>query len=174
MRILQLTPHLTTAEISSKLMSCANPHQRSYWQILLSVSFNPNKKAEEYAQFLGVTKSKVYRVVELYNKQGEGFTANLAWGGRRKETSHLTLKEEKEVLEGIRSKAAQGKILTAKDVQVEIEKKLKKKVSDDYVWDLFKRHNWRKKSPRPIHPKHNQVAQDEFKKNSPKFWSPAQ
>jgi hypothetical protein len=65
MRILQLKPHLTTAELSSRLMSCANLHHRSYWQILLSVSFNPNKKAKEYALFLGVTKSKVYKVVEL-------------------------------------------------------------------------------------------------------------
>lgn len=172
MRILQLTPHLTTAELSSKLMSCANLHHRSYWQILLSVSFNPNKKAEDYSQFLGVTKSKVYRVVEQYNKKGAGFTDNLEWGGRRNETSFLTLEEEKKMMENIRSKAAQGKILTAKDVIREIAKKIKRKVSDDYVWDLFKRHNWKKKSPRPQHPKHNQVAQDEFKKNSQKFWRP--
>jgi len=154
-------------------MSCANVHKRSYWQILLSVSFNPDKKAEEYALFIGVSTNKVYRVVEQYNRGGAGFTDNIEWGGRRKETSYLTLEEEKKMMDSIRSKAVQGKILTAKDVIREIEKKLKKKVSDDYVWDLFKRHNWKKKSPRPQHPKHNQVAQDKFKKNSPKFWSPA-
>jgi hypothetical protein len=74
MRILQLQPHLTTSELSVKLSTCVNIHHRSYWQILLSVSFNPNKKAEEYAAFLGVTKSKIYKVVELYNKEGDGFT----------------------------------------------------------------------------------------------------
>ena len=174
MKKLQLYPHLTTAELSGKLMSCVNRQHRSYWQILLSVSFNPNKRAEEYAQFLGVTRSKVYRVVEIYNKQGSQFTNKLEWGGRRKETSFLTLEEERKMMEGIRSKALQGKILTAKDVGQEIEKKLNKKVSDDYVWDLFKRHNWKKKSPRGEHPKHNQVAQEEFKKNYPKFWSPIQ
>ena len=77
MRILQLNPHLTTAELSSKLMSCVNPHHRSYWQILLSVSYNPSKKADEYALFLGVTKSKIYKVVEIYNKEGAGFLDNL-------------------------------------------------------------------------------------------------
>jgi transposase len=153
MRILQLTPYLSTAELSNKLMSCINIHQRSYWQILLSVSNNPNKKAEEYAQFLGVSKSKVYRIVELYNKHGVGFTENLKWGGRRKETSYLSLEEEKALMENIRSKALQGKILTAKDVRIVVEKKLKKKVSDDYIWSLFKRHNWKKKVPRPQHPK---------------------
>jgi len=75
-------------------------------------------------------------------------------------------------MESFRLKALQGEILTAKDVCKEIEKQLNRKVSDDYVWDLFKRHNWKKKAPRPQHPKHNQIAQEEFKKNSPKFWNP--
>jgi len=174
MRILQLKPHLSTSEISSKLMSCKNKHHRSYLQILLSVSFNPNKKAEEYAQFLGVTKSKVYRIVEQYNNLGESFLENKNWGGRRKETSYLTLEEERMLMESIRSRAATGKIITARDVIKEIEGRLKIKVSDDYVWDLFKRHNWRKKSPRPQHPKHDQKAQDEFKKNCRKYWSPSE
>jgi len=65
-------------------MSCANVHKRSYWQILLSVSFNPDKKAEEYALFIGVSTNKVYRVVEQYNRGGAGFTDNIEWGGRRK------------------------------------------------------------------------------------------
>lgn len=172
MRTIQLKAHLSTAELSDKLMTCINIHHRSYWQILLSVSFNPNKRAEEYAQFLGITKTKVYRIVGMYNKQGAGFTEDLKWGGRRKETSFLSLEEEKKIMERVRSKALQGKILTAKDIICVIEKKLKKKVSDDYVWDLFKRHHWNKKSPRSQHPKHNQAAQEEFKKNFPTFWSP--
>ena len=174
MRILQLKPHLTTAELSGKLMSSSSSQHRSYWQILLSVSFNPNKKAEEYAQFLGVTTSKVYRIVEQYNKNGEELLNKSKWGGRRNETAFLTLEEEKKMMDGIRSKAAVGEILTAKDVMHEIEKRLKIKVSDDYVWDLFKRHNWKKKSPRPQHPKHDQKAQDEFKKNCLKYWSPSE
>ncbi|MBS1652179.1 MAG: hypothetical protein JSU07_09235, partial [Bacteroidetes bacterium] len=68
----------------------------SYWQILLSVSFNPNKKAEEYALFLGVTKSKIYKVVELYNKNSADFTSTLNWGGRRATIyPHLVLNFQK-------------------------------------------------------------------------------
>lgn len=44
-------------------------------------------------------------------------------------------------MEGLRSKALSGHILTAKDLLFEIEEKLNKKVSDDNVWDLLKRHN---------------------------------
>lgn len=172
MRILELKGHLTTADLSKKLMTCCNIHHRSYWQILLSISFNPGRKAEEYAAFLGTTKSKVHRIVGLYNKHGAGFTDLLQWGGRRQETSFLSIEAERKLMEDVRIKASQGKILTAKDLKTMIEKRIKKKVSDDYVWDLFKRHDWKKKVPRPQHPKHNPEAQQEFKKNFPSYWSP--
>jgi transposase len=172
MRILQLKPHLTTSELSGKLSLCSNIHQRSYWQILLSVSFNPNKKAEEYASFLGVTKSKVYKVVELYNKEGASFTKNLNWGGRRSKTSLMSIEDEEKLMNDLKTKAKEGKILVAKHIRKIIEAQVGRAVSDDYIWDLFKRHNWKKKMPRPEHPKHNKVAQEEFKKNSPKYWQP--
>lgn len=174
MRILQLNPHLTTAELSSKLMSCVNPHHRSYWQILLSVSFNTSKKADEYALFLGVTKSKIYKVVEIYNKEGAGFLDNLNWGGRRSQTSHMSFEDEKKMMDDLKNKAKDGQILVAKHLRKIVEKKVGKPVSDDYIWDLFKRHNWKKKMPRPEHPKRNKAAQDEFKKNSLKSWQPNQ
>ncbi|KAA6336576.1 hypothetical protein EZS27_015278 [termite gut metagenome] len=34
-----------------------------------------------------------------------------------------------------------------------------------YVWDLFKRHNRKKKVPRGSHPKSNEGARQEYKKN---------
>lgn len=173
MRILQLKPYLTTSELSGKLSTCSSVHQRSYWQILLSVSFNPNKKAEEYASFLGVTKSKVYKVVELYNKAGASFTENLNWGGRRSKTSHMSFEDEEKMMNDLKTKAKDGKILVAKHIRKVIETKLGKAISDDYIWDLFKRHNWKKKMPRPEHPKKNKAAQEEFKKNSLKYWRPS-
>ena len=162
MRILQLHPHLTTSELSGKLFSCNNIHHRSYWQILLSISFNPNKKAEDYASFLGVTKSKVYKIVELYNKEGAIFTDKLKWGGRRAATSHMSFEEEQKMMIDLKIKAKDGKILVAKHIRKIIETKVGKAVSDDYIWDLFKRHNWKKKMPRPEHPKRNKEAQEDF------------
>ena len=170
MRILQLKPHLTTSELSIKLTTCSNLHQRGYWQILLSISFNPNKKAEEYASFLVVTKSKVYKVVELYNKEGACFTEKLKWGGRRVSTSHMSFEDEEKMMNDLKIKAKEGKVLVAKHIRKIVETKVGKAVSDDYIWDLFKRHNWKKKMPRPEHPKKNKESQEEFKKNSQKYW----
>lgn len=172
MRILQLQPHLTTSELSSRLSTCSNLHHRGYWQILLSVSFNPNKKAEEYAAFLGFTKSKIYKVVGLYNKNGADFTTSLNWGGRRNATSHMSFEEEQIFMNELAVTAVNGNVLVAKHIRELIEKKLCRPVSEDYIWDLFKRHNWKKKMPRPEHPKKNKEAQEEFKKNCPKYWQP--
>lgn len=78
------------------------------------------------------------------------------------------------MMEGLKTKAKEGKVLTAKNIRTVIEKTVGQAVSDDYIWDLFKRHNWKKKMPRPQHPKHNQQAQEAFKKNFPKSWQPKQ
>jgi len=174
MRILQLKPHLTTSELSLKLSSCINIHHRAYWQILLSVSFNPNKKAEEYASFLGVTKSKIYKVVELCNLQGASFTDDLNWGGRRSSTSHMSFEDEEKMMKSLKLKVLEGKVLVVKHIRKIVEAKVGKSVSDDYIWDLFKRHNWKKKMPRPEYPKKNIAAQEEFKKNSLKYWQPTE
>jgi transposase len=70
-------------------------------------------------------------------------------------------------------KALSGKILLAKHVRKIIEIKFCKPVSDDYIWDLFKRHNWKKKKPRPEHPKKNKAVQEELKKAPSTTSSPA-
>lgn len=172
MQKLKIEPHLSTPELSERLSSCPSSYQRVYWQILLSISFNPNKKAEEYAAFLGVTKSKVYRIVQLYNKEGPSFIDEIQWGGRRSQRSFLSLEEEKEMMDELKSKANNGEVLVAKHIRKAIEEKVGSVVSDDYIWDLFKRHNWKKKMPRQEHPKKDIVEQEKFKKNSQKSWQP--
>jgi transposase len=75
-------------------------------------------------------------------------------------------------LEAIESKASKGLIKTANDMRAIVEQKVGKAVSDDYLWDLFNRHGWKKKMPRPHHPKRSLSDQQEFKKNSPTRWQP--
>lgn len=145
-----------------------------YWQILYCIQTNPGKRAEEYSVLLGVDVSKIYRIVQLYNKEGIDFDKHLKWGGRRDERSLLSMLEESQMMEGIQNRALNGKIITMNDIRVNVEKKTNKPVSDDYLWDLFKRHGWKKKAPRPQHPQKNSAAQDAFKKNSPNYWSPVE
>jgi len=172
MRQIKLNPHLTQAELQSKLLFQKDIRSFKHWQIINAVAQNKGKQSEELAQVLGISKHILLRTVRQYNKYGKEFQTKLKWGGRRNKTSFLTFEQEEKLMNRFSSKALQGEILTAKDIKREVEKKLKKEVSDDYIWDLFKRHDWNKKSPRPKHPKQDLQVQEQFKKNSPKYWLP--
>lgn len=173
MATLQLKSHLTAPALKERMQQ--EPDVRFYlkWQILNAVANHAGIKADTIALMLGTSINVVRRTVQLYNRQGAGFMQDLQWGGRREQRSMLSLEEERLLLKSIEAKAMKGAILTAKEIRKEVERKVKREVSEDYLWDLFKRHGWKKKAPRPKHPKQDLKAQDSFKKNSPKQWHPA-
>ena len=172
MRILKVKHHLSDKELLVKMKTQNNTRGFINWQIIYSVHSNPGKKAEEYASYLGVTKSKVYKVIERYNNNGLSWDDGKKWGGRREERAYLSLPAEKALLDSLKKDAIKGKILTYNHIRTKVENKVGKKVSDDYIWDLFNRHSWKKKAPRPTHPDGDEEKRDEFKKNSRKYWSP--
>jgi transposase len=173
MRILKTKPHLSDSELFSLLNSQKEIRAYKDWQIIYSVQINIGKRAEEIAQILGVSKSKVYYVIQCYNKHGINWRTYDNWGGRREERCNLSLEEEKSLLNELEADALSGNILIYKHVKSKVEAKVGNKVSDDYIWDLFKRHNWKKKVPRQSHPKSDKSSQEEFKKNSKKYWFPS-
>jgi transposase len=93
-------------------------------------------------------------------------------GGRRRFL--LTIDEETAMFVPLENLASKGLIKTSNDIRKVIEEKVGKVVSDDYLWDLLHRNGWKKKMPRPHHPKRSLEDQADFKKNFPKSWSPLQ
>jgi transposase len=172
MKLLNIKPHLTLEEIAHHLAVSGKAHFRSHWQILLTITLNPQKRAHEYAAFLGVTESKIYTIVKKYNTHGPDSIEAKSWGGRRTNVAYISLEEESNMLALLKDKSLKGHILTIHDVSAFIENHIGKVVSDDYIWDLFKRHNWSKKMPRPTHPKGKLESREEFKKNLKKQWIP--
>ena len=171
---MELQNHLSAKEIAKKYKSQTSYDQFVNWQIIYSVQKNPGKSCKEISAFLGIPVWKVFRVVENYNKEGKTWKGNKKRGGRRESNSLLTMEEEKELLNNIADKALKGLVLTYYDIKKEVEDKTNKNVSDDYIWDLFRRHGWKKKTPRPKHPLQNKEAGEEFKKNSKRIWQPPQ
>jgi transposase len=142
------------------------------WQIIYSVQTNFGAQAELISSMLGISISKIYRIIQAYNKKGADWDKGLKRGGRREERCLMSLEEEHDFLKSIEHEAINGQIITYKQVQIKLEKQLGRKVSDDYIWDLFKRRGWSKKVPRKSHPKADKAAQNEYKKNSPNYWKP--
>lgn len=172
MKILQTKPYLNDQELKKIMNSQKDIRSFRDWQIIYCVQTNFGKKAEEIASLLGVTTSKIYNAIQAYNSQGTKWREGVEWGGRREERCNLSLDEEKSLLKQLEADASKGLILTYKQIKKKVEGKVGREVSDDYIWDLFNRHGWKKKAPRQSHPKANIEKQEEYKKNSRKTWQP--
>jgi transposase len=123
--------------------------------------------AHEVADLLQVSIPAVWLWVKQYNQRGPEGLIRQGRGGRR--WSFLSVTEEEKLLASWEVRALRGEVLTAAQLQPEVEAKVGKPVSRDYVDRLLHRNQWRKLGPRPRHVKANPQAQEEFKKNSRKL-----
>ena len=164
-----LKPHLKVEQIRERLYQSKNGHHASYWQIILTMSLNPGLSSKEYCTYLGISDSKLHRIVALYNEKGVGFCEDLQWGGRRSRRCLLSFQQESELLDNWTTAALEGEVLVAKQLRAAVEQKVGHPVSDNYLWDLLHRHGWKKKAPRPEHPKAAgaKEGQEAFKKKFP-------
>jgi transposase len=171
MRTLSLIPHLTDEQLIAKLNEFRSRPEFSRWQILYLVQVGKLNKVDLLVPLVGLSKPSIYKIIEGYNKRGVSAIVVKSRGGRRR--SLLSVAEEEALVRSISEQAAKGLIKTANDIRVIVESRVGKEVSDDFLWDLLKRNGWKKKVPRPHHPKRNKAEQDSFKKNSPTYWMPA-
>lgn len=87
-------------------------------------------------------------------------------GGRRRE--NMSVAEEREFLAPFLESAAAGGVLVVGQIKAALDKRLGRKVALASAYNLLRRHNWRKLAPDKRHPQTDPVAQQEWKKNSPK------
>lgn len=162
MSTLKLVAHLSAEQLKEHMQQADSMEVFRRWQCLYLV-LTHSLNATFLSELSGLSTSSIYQLVEHYNRQGPESVLYKARGGRH----HAYLSEDGEVklLDKLSHQAAKGQILTVSDIRAEVEKQLGFSVSDDYLWALFKRHQWKKKAPRPQHPKKDAAAQQSFKKN---------
>lgn len=169
MRVLQLTQKISPEIIKAKMNTASNVSDYKRWQIIYNVCVY-SVDAKYLSDITGYSKANVYAIVQQFNKLKTPDVSSKPKGGRRREL--MSVEQERELMNSLESKALKGQILSGKDVRKIVEQKTNKTVSDDYIWDLFKRNGWTKHSPRPHHPKKDAKKQEEFKKNSKTIWMP--
>lgn len=89
-----------------------------------------------------------------------------ARGGRRRQ--NFTVEEEAALLKPFLDQAKEGGILVVGQIKPQIEEALGRSMALSSLYALLHRHNWRKLAPDKRHPQSDPVAQEEWKKNSPK------
>jgi hypothetical protein len=87
-------------------------------------------------------------------------------GGRKRQ--NMTVQEEREFLAPFLESAAVGGVLVVGEIKAALDKRLGREVALASAYNLLHRHNWRKLAPDKRHPKSDPLAQQEWKKNSPK------
>lgn len=87
-------------------------------------------------------------------------------GGRRRQ--NLSIEREAEVLAPFLERARDGGILVVPQIKAELEAALGRRMALSSVYNLLHRHGWRKLAPDKRHPQSDPIAQEAWKKNSPK------
>jgi len=88
-------------------------------------------------------------------------------GGRRRE--NMTREEEEAFLAPFFDKAASGGILVVGEIKQALDGRMGREVALSSVYNLLHRHGWRKLAPYKRHVQADVVAQEDFKKNSPRL-----
>ena len=106
------------------------------------------KKIEEIGEMLKLHRVSITQMCARYREQG------LEEYARNKYTSHrwlLSWEKEEEILKQFEGK--EGKQVTAREIKAALDEACGKDTGHMYVYNVLKRHGWKKKKPRPKHPK---------------------
>lgn len=164
-RITRAAPHLHVETVKTKMVTAPNQTQRRHWSIVYNALVEP-RLASSIALHCGVSVSTVRVVISTYNRLGPAALETPGKGGRRNQ--YLALADERAFLTPFFDRAATGQIATADEIQQALEAQLGHPVHPSTVYRLLARHQWRKRVPRPTHPRADPQLQTEFKKTLPR------
>ena len=160
-RITRAAPHLSAAEVKTRLQQDPRPMSRQRWLIIYNALVDP-REASEIAKHTGTTLAMVHQVIASYNRLGSAAIETPGKGGRRHQ--YVTWEAEQGFLAPFFSRAEQGKIATAGEIKRAFEALIGHEVHKSTISRLLKRHGWRKPMPRSVHPQASAEAQAQFKK----------
>jgi transposase len=121
------------------------------------------------AALLGVGRATIPRLQARFRQRSApGKIARRNWGGRRR--ALLSLAEEKVFLAPWVAQAKEGRMLVVSALRAAFAQHVGRPVAATVVYRMLERHGWRKVAPDTRHPKADPKAQEDWKKNSRKFW----
>jgi len=153
-------------ETARKLLSEAKTvrEMRAAQAILLPAVYGLTR--EQTAAAIGLSPSRVGGIQA--EARDPDRPAKGAHGGRRRQM--LSLEEEARFLRPWVEKAASAGMVIVPPWPQALEEQLGRQVHHSQVYRLLARHGWRKLSPDSIHPKADLAKQEDWKKNSRRWW----
>lgn len=139
---------------------------RKALSVILMANYGFN--TDEVAELLGASRRTIFRDRSAIRNPDD--SSKKSWGGRRRFV--LSLEDEREFLSQWEAKAKSGGVLSVPPIHAALVERLGRDIPLSTTYRILARHGWRKVQPDTKHPKSDQVAQDEFKKNSRRLWLP--
>lgn len=126
------------------------------------------KKLAEISEMLKLHRVSITQICQRYREQGlEEFVRN------KHESHYRLLSEEKEAKILSRFQSRAGEQVTAREIKEALDAECGRDTGHMYVYNVLKRHGWKKKMPRSRHPKAaNEEACEASKKLKPVYWTP--
>lgn len=119
--------------------------------------------SSQIAHAIGWHQSTVKKLHAEYLKHGESVLKIKGRGGRYRE--NMSYEEEKGILSSFLKRSQDGGILVVSEIKSIYERKIGHAVPKSTIYRMLSRHGWRKIAPGHRHPKVDEKAQEEFKKN---------
>jgi len=116
---------------------------------------------------LGLSKSWTLRLRQRFGRIQSGQEQPKTQQGLRNR-ARMTLAEEAALLAPYLDLARQGGVIIVPPLKAKLEESLGRSMALSTVYGMLHRHGWRKLAPDKRHPQSDPVAQEEWKKNSPK------
>lgn len=121
------------------------------------------------AQIIGAGPATVVRMQKEIRDQAAGKPSQKGnWGGRRRQL--LSIEEEKQFLEPWAKEAQASGVLVVQLIHKALEKRLEYIIPASTIYRMLARHGWRKLAPDTSHPHRDEQVNENFNKNSQRYW----
>lgn len=152
---------LSVHEMDQRLHGARAGWRARRWMLIRQAVVDP-QPAGVLASRFGLSPQTVRNLLSAYRQRG---AAGIETPGRgQRQRAYLSLEEEQQLLQEFRQASHAGQMSTAQEIKAALESAVGHPVAKSTVYRLLQRHQWRKVTPRPAHPKANPEQQQAFKK----------
>ena len=163
-RVTKAVAHLQVEGIDERIKQCTAPWRIRRWQVI-RCALVPPKPAAEIALQIGLARPTVHNLGAAYNRHGPRALETPGRGQRQR--TYLSLEQEQAVVDPFLKHSEVGQVSTGLQIKAALETVVGHQVAKTTVYRILKRHQWRKRVPRPRHPQASAAEPGAFKKTSP-------
>ena len=156
--------HLEAARVLRDKAKTMQDHRQA---LAVLLPLEQRLSLEETAVILGLSKGATSRIRNQFLAREEGRPKKESWYVKVLPERRV---REAEILDEVLAKAVEGGMVVIPPLKPMVEEKLGKTICLATLYSMLHRHGFRKLAPDTRHPKGDEKAREDWKKNSPSNW----